>query len=921
MRPIKLVIEGINSFDERQELDFERVGRSNLFCICGKTGAGKSTIFDCIMFALYGRSGRANLADVVNLSRNSAYVAFEFVERGDSYSVERTIKCTTQKSSDSTRVEKRTANSDCVLYKNGIIEANTRDGVAAVIEDIIGLDMGEFKNVYLLEQGEYAEFLKKPPAKQTEAVGKIFSLMRFAEVYKRAKEMAAAEEEKAATATAIIEEIGEDAPERLKSAKKTLTELKSKITASEKELQGKKEELDALEAKRLEFAAVVEKQKAVKLHAERLEQAELSREKAVQKLDEFMKTDPDSDKAKLKSLRDKLNAMTELNAQDKAYAAAEEELTIKLASVEKKSAAVTAAREKSEKLLSEAEAVYTHFDGAIARFISAANGLHEKSAGVQNAINAFDTPDRQMRINAVRDVISDLQDEKKDYDAFVAEKAKLSDKLTALSEEAKSLLEKIDLYSRGEKEKADEIERAKQDEKKAKDNLEAARLKSHAAAVREAINEGDTCPVCGGIYHGGGEHCDDGAVVAAKQEADRAEQAVRIAEEAFGEIKRFHEQAAESYNRIDGQMREMHADIGALDDKIMSTRVNPDVYKALAIAMKDAREYGAAFTQKSAELTKAAPALSALEAELKGEQNGAQEAQTKAEKLRIILGENCGKTAGLLAAVREEADALEEKVASADELKAELTADVEGAKGMVLTIRAMLDEAVKACPVDSPEFDEEMYNELKTRYDMAAVRKAEYERDAAVTDAAVAEFIGKAERLKNVIAERSAHYKQARCYGEIADLTYGKAMLNFVAIEHIEQFTAIASDILSELSDGKYTMSYDSDNGFTVSDFLNGGKVRKTDTLSGGEMFLASLSVAIAIARTQSKGNNGFFFLDEGFGTLDDELIDTVYGALESLSRDCLVGVISHSGSLIEHMPSCVTVEEATDGRGSRIVY
>ena len=106
-----------------------------------------------------------------------------------------------------------------------------------------------------------------------------------------------------------------------------------------------------------------------------------------------------------------------------------------------------------------------------------------------------------------------------------------------------------------------------------------------------------------------------------------------------------------------------------------------------------------------------------------------------------------------------------------------------------------------------------------------------------------------------------------------------------------------------------------------MTDYLNGGRARRTDTLSGGEMFLASLAVAIAIARAQSKGNNAFFFLDEGFGTLDDDLIDTVYSALETLSKDCLVGVISHSGALIGLMPACVTVDEATDLAGSKIRF
>ena len=114
-------------------------------------------------------------------------------------------------------------------------------------------------------------------------------------------------------------------------------------------------------------------------------------------------------------------------------------------------------------------------------------------------------------------------------------------------------------------------------------------------------------------------------------------------------------------------------------------------------------------------------------------------------------------------------------------------------------------------------------------------------------------------------------------------------------------------------------MSFDSANGFLVYDYLNDGKPRKASTLSGGEMFLASLAVAIAIADAQSKGDNAFFFLDEGFGTLDEELIDTVFGALSQLSAHCLVGVITHAGALIERMPCTVEVLEATDTVGSRI--
>ena len=143
MKPIRLTIEGINSFIEEQTLDFEAAGRSNLFCICGKTGAGKTTIFDCIMLALYGRSPKGYLNDVINLSLNSARVVLEFSEDGERYTVERVIK----------RKADGTAGSECTLYKNGAPISVKSDDINSIICGIIGLEAAEFKNVYMLEQG------------------------------------------------------------------------------------------------------------------------------------------------------------------------------------------------------------------------------------------------------------------------------------------------------------------------------------------------------------------------------------------------------------------------------------------------------------------------------------------------------------------------------------------------------------------------------------------------------------------------------------------------------------------------------------------------------------------------------------------------------------------------------------------------
>ena len=143
-----------------------------------------------------------------------------------------------------------------------------------------------------------------------------------------------------------------------------------------------------------------------------------------------------------------------------------------------------------------------------------------------------------------------------------------------------------------------------------------------------------------------------------------------------------------------------------------------------------------------------------------------------------------------------------------------------------------------------------------------------------------------------------------------------------MAAEYVKDFTVTASEKLGELTGGKYSLEYEEKSGeFFVVDFLAGNERRSVKTLSGGETFLASLSLAIAISRDIARDKNfDFFFIDEGFGTLSPDALDAVTAALDTLSRDTLVGVITHRSELIERIGSIVNVIPATEETGSRIV-
>ncbi|WP_308638846.1 SMC family ATPase [Paenibacillus silvisoli] len=152
----------------------------------------------------------------------------------------------------------------------------------------------------------------------------------------------------------------------------------------------------------------------------------------------------------------------------------------------------------------------------------------------------------------------------------------------------------------------------------------------------------------------------------------------------------------------------------------------------------------------------------------------------------------------------------------------------------------------------------------------------------------------------------------------------GNAFVEYVAEEQLVQVCRAASERLGFLTKRRYALEVDSSGGFVIRDDANGGIRRPVSTLSGGETFLASLALALALSgQIQLRGKYPlqFFFLDEGFGTLDPELLDTVITALEKLHNETLaVGVISHVPELRARLPRRLIVTPSEpSGRGSRV--
>ncbi len=159
--------------------------------------------------------------------------------------------------------------------------------------------------------------------------------------------------------------------------------------------------------------------------------------------------------------------------------------------------------------------------------------------------------------------------------------------------------------------------------------------------------------------------------------------------------------------------------------------------------------------------------------------------------------------------------------------------------------------------------------------------------------------------------------------GILADLEKlfkGKKFVEYIASSRLKYISIEASKKLKDITNGNYGLEVDEDGRFIIRDYKNGGAQRDASTLSGGETFLASLALALSLSsEIQLKGTAPLelFFLDEGFGTLDEDLLEIVMSSLERLHNDKLkVGIISHVESIKNRIPVKLNITPAKSGKG-----
>lgn len=214
----------------------------------------------------------------------------------------------------------------------------------------------------------------------------------------------------------------------------------------------------------------------------------------------------------------------------------------------------------------------------------------------------------------------------------------------------------------------------------------------------------------------------------------------------------------------------------------------------------------------------------------------------------------------------------------------------------------------------------EQWDEIQKTKNEKALMVDELQKTATSIEVELKSLVVRLKVKNELLKEKQRSDRSMALLNDLDKLFRGKKFVEFVAANQLKYVSVEASKRLKEITGGTYGLEADENGKFLIRDYKNGGAQRDATTLSGGETFVASLALALALSsQIQLKGTAPLelFFLDEGFGTLDDNLLDIVMDSLEKIHHKRLsIGIISHVESIKNRVPVKLTVSPAAAGLG-----
>lgn len=872
MRPLNLTMSAFGPYAGRTTVDFSVLGTSGLYLITGDTGAGKTTIFDAITYALYGEASGESRESSMLRSKYAApetptFVELTFLNGGKTYTVRRNPEYTRPKTRGTgTTVQKADAE---LTMPDGRIITKARD-VTAAVTDIVGVDREQFARIAMIAQGEFRKLLLAQTDERKAIFRQIFHTGQYQALQNRLKEEAAALDRQCGELEAGLRQaagsIRCDAPETLPDALDTdalLAALDTLLHADEAALTQAQAEHAETETQREQVLSDLGKAEALEAARGKLAEAESAwteaqaEMKAAQAaLDTATASQPEiqSRRQGITRLEDALRRYEQLDTL-RAQAEAERK---RLA---QKRSDLDAARARTDAAAKGLETARGKLSGQPKLAVAAAQAGHAQDAAAQRCtqLAALETQRQQC--------------------------AELETALTA---------------AQAEYQKAAEAAQAALAHYGAQNR---AYLDAQAGILARTLVPGQPCPVCGATEHP--------CPAAAPEQAPDAAALKR----ALSDSDRAQKTAAERSAQAAGLRGQLDAVRGALSQscRALTPPLDPDTLAETlpalrAAAARDAEALAAQHTAQQQALS----ALQALEAGLPAQEEALRRQQADIQERAQELSARAARCAEL--------DTARERSSAAQSVLAALT-------GKRDALRAQIQAAP---PADIAA--------LRTRRDALTVRAEQLQRQISTCDARLEQNRAARTAIDTRRQQHAAVRARWQWVHALAATANGavpgkeKIMLEtYIQTAYFDRILGRANTRLLIMSGGQYELRRCARAGdnrsqtgleLEVIDHYN-GTARSVKTLSGGETFAASLSLALGLSDEVQATAGGVqleaMFVDEGFGSLDSEALQQALAALVGVSGGSrIVGIISHVAELKDRIDRQIIVTKDRSG-GSRV--
>ena len=878
MKPIQLVLSAFGPYVKRTVIDFSALGEEGLFLIAGDTGAGKTTIFDAISFALYGeasggkekRKSKSFHSDYVS-DQTETYVELTFRHRGETWWIRRNLEYQrpSKKKKDGMETTTRQAADAQMRNEDTGEEILRMDDVNRRVRELLGLTQDQFTQTVMIAQGDFLKILTASSDERKKLFRDLFHTNLYVDLQSRLQEKnrACADEQKALEQVILSAE-GKIDPEAEFAEREILLSYCGQI-----------QHTDALCAL---LARLIEQEKAAQ------EQARAQKKEAADQIGALIAAVTEGERVN----RDFADWESK-----KARLAA---LTAGQGEIDAQRAALAAARRAQQLETDEALMRRTRRDMDAQRA-----ALSEAQAALEQAEKAL--PEAETRMKEAESRGGEIH-------ALLAQAKQMEDCLPVL-DEVERLKAALDTQKR-------ELQRLTADSSRAQAAYTAAQNSyylSQAGLLARELKAGQPCPVCGSTAHPCPAQITPETVTrqALEQAAKRRETAEKAQSDAATRL---------AANR---------AALDEREDRLRALKIGADETRQRLAARIDAAHRAAADRQRAIDAARSAyqaldkrktAAQSAVDAAQK--QLAALEedlrAQTEAfEQKRMAHGFEDEASYRLAKRTNADIERLDLEIRDYDEQKRTLAAQsreleekLSGRQKTDLTAlqnrrAAALDRQAKA-----ENAEKAMVRKL-TLHESA-------EREIRQANAAIQKKRGKWQIIQEL-------------YTCCAGIAAGnpRAKLTFEA--YVQQYyfrfvVAAANKRLTRLTDGMFTLRVMREAANRVSQSgldlevldRSTGQARDVSTLSGGESFLASLALALGLSdAVQSQSGQirmDAMFIDEGFGSLDENALrSSIDVLLELADGKRLIGIISHVQELEERIDKQIVVTKTPNGSTVRM--